>query len=355
LDEVKQMSKSIIYPKPLKKGDRIAVTAPSSGVEEHLHILLHQARENVTRAGFTVVEGETIWTENKAASAPKEKRAQELMNFLCDDSISAIIPPWGGQFLIDILPLLDWETLRKAGPKWILGYSDTSTLLFCYTLNTGYASAHGTNYCDLSAQKWDSLTAKWVDVLGTATGGSITQHSSEMYQSSWERTHQNPGTGFYFDTPTEWKVLGSEQKPKKKVTVTGRLLGGCLETLVSLVGTPYAPVHDFTKNYMQEGVLWYLESAESSAAQIYRALWTMRENGWFERANGILFGRPGRYRDTKNFTLTDALHAIFDPLGIPVIYVVDLGHQPPQMILVNGALARVTEENGKGMLEMTFK
>ncbi|MDN4595233.1 hypothetical protein [Polycladomyces subterraneus] len=176
-----------------------------------------------------------------------------------------------------------------------------------------------------------------------------------MYQSSWERAFQNPGTGFYFDTPTEWKVLGREQIPKKKVTVTGRLLGGCLETLVSLVGTPYAPVHDFINNYMKEGVLWYLESAESSAAQIYRALWTMRENGWFERANGILFGRPGYYRDTKNFKLTDALYAIFDPLGIPVIYDVDIGHQPPQMILVNGALACVTVENGKGILEMTFK
>ena len=66
---------------------------------------------------------------------------------------------------MDILPLLDWEALRTLPPKWVLGYSDISTFLFAYTLLTGTATAHGTNYVDLRSNKLDPVTARWIDVL----------------------------------------------------------------------------------------------------------------------------------------------------------------------------------------------
>ncbi|PTX55091.1 LD-carboxypeptidase [Melghirimyces profundicolus] len=163
----------------------------------------------------------------------------------------------------------------------------------------------------------------------------MVQHSSENYQSSWEQAFQHPGTGFHLDTPTQWKVLGK----RNSVTVSGRLIGGCLETLASLAGTPYAPVHSFAEKFADEGILWYLESAESSAGEIYRALWTLRENGWFRYTQGVLFGRPGGYRETKDFDRVDALHTAFGPLHVPVIYDVDIGHVPPQLTLVNGSFA----------------
>src|SRR5699024_6771917 len=191
------------YPKPLKTGDKIGVTAPSSGVEEHLHLLLHKAKENVEKAGFKVIAGDTIWTEDKATSAPKEKRAEELISFFEDESISAIIPPWGGQFLMETLPLIDWALLKKLPAKWILGYSDISTLSFVYTPITGNVSAHCTNFNELSAPKWDDVTSKWTEVLGTAKNGEIVQYSSACYQSSWEKVFKHPGTGFYFDEKTE--------------------------------------------------------------------------------------------------------------------------------------------------------
>ena len=72
----------VTYPEPLKKGVVIGVTAPSSGAEESLHILLSKAKENVEAQGYKVVMGETAWTQQKGRSAPKEKRAEELMFFL---------------------------------------------------------------------------------------------------------------------------------------------------------------------------------------------------------------------------------------------------------------------------------
>ncbi|AJI26356.1 LD-carboxypeptidase (plasmid) [Bacillus cereus] len=340
----------IKYPTPLRKGNKIAVTAPSSGVEQSLHTLLTKAKKNVEKEGFYVIEGDTIWTESKSKSTSKDKRAKELTTFLTDDTISAIIPPWGGQFSMEVLSLIDWDRIKELPPKWILGYSDISTLSFTYTTITGNASAHGTNFIELSAPEWDELTARWVDVLGCSVNEEVVQYSSEYYQSSWERTFKNPGTGFYFDEKTEWKNLQGEDQ----IEFSGRLLGGVINTLQILIGTPFDKVKEFISEYTQkEGVVWYLETVGMSAAEIYRALWQMKLNGWFSNTNGILLGRATGYRPTKDFFLEDALTEVFGDV-IPVIYDADIGHMPPQNILVNGAFANVNLINGRGTIKMKY-
>ncbi|KON88005.1 hypothetical protein AF332_15025 [Sporosarcina globispora] len=50
---------------------------------------------------------------------------------------------------MEVLPLIDWDRFKELPPKWILGYSDISTLSFTYTTITGNASAHGTNLSEL--------------------------------------------------------------------------------------------------------------------------------------------------------------------------------------------------------------
>lgn len=48
-----------------------------------------------------------------------------------------------------------------------------------------------------------------------------------------------------------------------------------------------------------------------------------------------------RYRDMGDFTLTDALKDVFESFNIPVILDPDVGHTPPQNILVNGTFATI--------------
>ncbi|OPA76184.1 LD-carboxypeptidase [Paenibacillus selenitireducens] len=345
------MSRQIQYPKALQPGDVIGITAPSSGVEPSLHSMLHEARQSMERAGFHVVEGETIWKNFKCVSAPRTQRAEELQQFLVRPDIHAIIPPWGGEFLMDILPLLDWEMLKEQQPKWVLGYSDISTFTLVYTLLTGHATAHGPNYIDLRSNPLDETSARWLDVLRTEPHQTVEQQTSTFYQSAWN--FDLPG--LQLDTPTKWKILGQEQNPTAEAKVSGRLLGGCLDTLSILVGTRYAPVAEFSEKYCHDsGILWYLESCDFDAAGMYRSLWQMKECGWFEHAKGILFGRPNNYRDTGDFGMQDALHAVFDELGIPVIYDIDCGHVPPQMTFVNGAYADVFAASGHGQMRMSF-
>lgn len=340
----------IQYP-TLKTPLTIGVTAPSSGVEQHLHLLITEAEKQLIQRGMKVIIGNTTWTQLKGRSTTKEKRVSELMDYLLDERIDVVMPPWGGSFLMELLPLIDWDELKKAGPKWILGYSDISTLSFVYTTMTGYASAHGVNFTELSAPQWDELSSKWIDVITCKTGHTITQSSSHYFQSSWEQVYKNPATGFYFDSETEWKVLNQERSNR----MTGRLIGGCLNTLQILIGTPFDYVQSFINEYCsEEGTIWYLESVGMDAAKIYRALWQLKYNGWFNKCNGVLIGRAGLYENLGDFTLVDALGDIFDEMGIPVFYEVDIGHVPPQLILVNGAVGEVIVEEGRGTLKMQF-
>ncbi|WP_373231034.1 S66 peptidase family protein [Cohnella sp.] len=333
----------IIYPAALSKGDYIAVTAPSSGVEEGLHNLLMKSKVNLEKLGFTIIEGHTIWTNDKCVSASKEARVDELERYLVEDNIKAVVPPWGGEFLMEILPLIDWALLRNQPPKWILGYSDISTFTFAYTLLTGHATAHGPNYVDIGSEQIDSVTSQWLDVLSTGSNGFIKQYSSMFYRSSWETAP---------DTPTKWKTLGRNSGDTR---FSGRLIGGCLDTLSILVGTPYAPIEHFSSTYCQdEGIVWFLESCEMNAADIYRHLWQMKVCGWFNNTNGVLIGRAAGYLPRKNFELIDALEGVFGVMDIPVIYEVDIGHVPPQVTLINGAQAEIICRDGKGEITLTL-
>jgi len=336
----------IRYPKPLQKGDTIAVTAPSSGVPEELHWLLKQAKKHTEELGLKVVLGDTVWTEVKARSSSKEKRAEELMNYLLDDDVDVIMPPWGGEFLMQVLPLLDWEKLKENRPKWVLGFSDTSTLNVTLTLKTGVATAHGTNFFDLGMKNWDSLTSLWSEVLGIQDEESYRQDASKLYQSSWEKVFENPGEQYMLDTPTEWKTTGDGL-----VSFKGRLIGGCANTLNIIAGTEFAPVSHF-QSQAEEGVIWYFEWVEWLAGDVLRHLWKFKELGWFENTNGVLIGRPLGGGDSKDFTFVEAIHEIFDELNIPVVYDVDIGHMPPQMTLINGAFAEVEALNGNGHVTM---
>lgn len=338
----------IRYPNALQPGQTIGVTAPSSGVREELHHLVQEGKKQFEKRGFKVEVGETVWTQVKAASASKEKRAKELNAMLQNEHIQAIIPPWGGEILQEILPLIEWEKIR---PKWVLGYSDTSTLLFALTVKTGIATAHGTNLVDLRSDEWDPTTAKFLEVLSSDEGATIHQVSSHRYQSDWSHEVQNTPYVFNLDTETKWETVDN-----LPVKMEGRLLGGCMDTLRHLIGTPFGDVQKFQQTHLaNEPIVWYLENCEMSATDFHRTLMQMQQTGWFDQASGIVFGRTEAGQEVGGFTTLDALNRLAELTKLPIIYHVDIGHVPPQMTFVNGAHAIINAVDGKGQMTMILK
>ena len=130
-------------------------------------------------------------------------------------------------------------------------------LLLAITLKTGIATAHGVNLVDLRGEYSDPTTAMWQTVLATKEGASVLQSSSEKYQKAWRHDQPSPCV-YHLTEQTEWKTLDRES-----VHIQGRLLGGCIDVIRHLIGTPFGDVQNFRKNYInEEPILWYLENCE---------------------------------------------------------------------------------------------
>ncbi len=336
----------IKYPM-LKENAVIGVTAPSSGVPLVLHNMFKKACERMERRGYKVICGDTVWTQAKAKSAPAKVRAAELNEMLKNDEIDVIIPPWGGELLIEIMEHVDFTAIHD---KWILGYSDTSVLMLAITLKTGLATANGTNFVDIRGEYSDDTTAMWEKVLSTRAGKSVLQQSSEKFQGKWQHDAPTPCV-FHLTEQTNWKTVSG-----RKERVEGRLLGGCIDVIRHLIGTPYGDVAQFRKQFLNdEPVLWYLENCEMNTTDLRRTLVHMKLAGWFENCSGILFGRSEANEPIGDYTVEDVYQDMADDLRVPIIYDVDCGHQPPQITFVNGAYAEVEVENGRGSVWQHFR
>lgn len=334
----------ISYPL-LERNATIGVTAPSSGVSEEHHSLLESALKRMEEKSFQVVTGKTLWTQDKEKSGPARKRADEFNQMMQDENIQMIFPPWGGELLIEILDFVDFDALQ---PKWIVGYSDISTLLLAVTLKTGIATAHGTNLIDLRGEYLDETTAMWESVLKTREGESILQQPSEKYQKEWPHEHSSSSV-FHLTEPTNWQSVSGDA-----VRMEGRLLGGCIDTISHLIGTPYGDVQSFKRKYNDgKPILWFLENCELSSVDLRRSLVQMKLAGWFDGSSGIMFGRSAA-EDLLDYKMKDVYEDLSKELKLPILYDIDCGHVPPQLTLINGAYAEVAVEDRKATVLQTF-
>jgi muramoyltetrapeptide carboxypeptidase LdcA involved in peptidoglycan recycling len=324
------------YPAPLQPGDLVGVTAPSSGVDAALAERLAVAVRTVEDRGYRVRVG-TCMDGTSHVSAPAADRARELTAMLTDPEVRAVVPPWGGETAIDLLPLLDWDAIGAAEPTWLVGFSDMSTILTPMTLLTGVATLHGNNLMDTPYRAPEGLTT-WLDVAASPDGTTFTQTPPGRHRAQgWVDYREHPEVSEYvLDTPGRWTRLDADGD----LEVTGRLIGGCIETMCNVAGTPYADVAAFAREHAPEGLLVYVEASEDNALTICRNLHGMRLAGFFTGANAVLVGRTSAPADptlTQHEAVLDAL----GPLGVPIIADVECGHVPPYLPLVNGALARV--------------
>lgn len=135
----------------------------------------------------------------------------------------------------------------------------------------------------------------------------------------------------------------------------GRLLGGCVDCLVNLLGTKFDYVNQFHETYQKDGIIWFLECCDLNVMGIRRAMWQMKNAGWLKYTKGFLIGRPCCIG--QEMMGLDHYHAVVDILkefGVPIIMDADLGHRPPMMPLVCGSMAEITARGNDITIDMKF-
>lgn len=337
------------YPENLKKGDTIGICAPSGGIAEPEKIIrLDLAIKTLENMGYKVIETDHVRTEKLGRSADAKTRANEFMELYENKDVKLIIFAAGGDFLCEILDYIDWNKIKNLPPKWMQGYSDITGI--SYLFNTMLDIP--TMYCQtIKDYAMKPLFKNLTDALDIVSGKEIIQESFEMYENEWIEEECSPTASYNLTTKVEWKnVLGGD-----KVEIKGRSLGGCLDCVMSYIGTKYDNVKNYIEKHKDDGIVWFLESFELGTATVLRTLWQMKNAGYFENCTGIIFGRPLFVREDYDVSFNDTVKEFFKDFNIPVICDADIGHKSPQLAIVNGAILKIISEDGKGTVETYLK
>lgn len=331
------------FPDFLKQGDCIGITACSAGYSDEISkVRADSAAAQLTKHGFSVKETENVRTDLEGRSSSARERWKQLCSLVTDEKIRMVLFARGGDYLAEVLSYVDYKEIARH-PKWYQGYSDPTGLLFSITTKCDMATVYGTNYGDFGMQPWHECLTNNIELL---QGKELVQNSFDWYQDGFldKVTGYEP---YQTKQPTRLNAVRGEES----LHMEGRLLGGCLDVLADLVGTPYEDVRGYVEKYKEDGILWYLESFALGRERLPIVLWHLREAGWFEHARGFIFGRPAFF-ESSTVTYEEAVLEALGCLEAPVLTGADIGHKPPYMTMINGAYAELDYRQGKLCLKM---
>ena len=330
----------MIYPKFIKENSVISVPAPSNGAYEELDINRYKnAKKKMERIGYKVELSENAFKSDKCRSADAQTRASELNEMFESPNIDFIWCASGGEFLVEILPYVEFEKLAN-NPKWVEGFSDPTGILFPLTTKYDIATIYGSNFKSLGAEEYDRSLVENLELI---KGKLLVQNSYEKFEG--ERQEKVTGLeGYNLTEKVEWKLLDG-----KSVTIKGRIIAGCIDIIAELAGTKYDGTSHFVEKYKNDGIIWGFDNCDLSKEELIRTLWKFNELGYFKYTKGIIFGRCGNDNSYLDYTMEECLRdSVISKLNIPIIYDADISHKGPSMTIINGSVATINYKDGKG-------
>lgn len=341
------------YPEWLKKSDVIGVTAVSDGVDDELDIKrFENAKHNLSTKEIDIRFTDNVFKKEKyGKSSDGKTRWEELKNLFESEEVSCIISAKGGNFLNEMMKYIDYD-LIKNNPKWFQGYSDNTWLVNSITTKCDIATIYGSNFGEFGMEKWHTSVSDNFDIL---SGKAKRIESFDMYQDGFGERITGL-EGYADEKKSIWKCMkeGESSSTTGSVTMEGRMLGGCLDVLMYIQGTEYDAVNEFVEKYKDDGIIWYLESFAYDSENLMMDLWKLKELGWFKYTKGFVFGRPLFFTEGLYESYEETVNYVLKELNVPIIFDSDIGHKGPRMTIVNGAMAKVGCDNGKGYIEYSF-
>lgn len=336
------------YPNFLQEHGCIGVPAPSAGAGDEMRKnKFNNAIKYFERLGYKLQLSENLFKCDKCRSADEISRANEINEMFKSNDIDFILCAAGGEFLVEMLPYVNFE-LIKDNPKLVAGFSDPTGLLYPITTKYDIATIYGQNFGSYGA---DKLFEAENDFLEVIKGNKLEVNSYEYYEEEgFERV-----TGTEPSNLTEkvyWNTLDG-----KEASIKGRIIGGCFDLISELAGTKYDGINEFNERYKDDGIIWFFDNCEITMEETIRTLWKMNELNFFKYAKGVIFGRFGVNSSIhSDYDVKTCLEdSVIGKLNIPIIYDADISHKDPCMPIINGSIATVNVKNGKGRITFELK
>jgi len=326
------------YPKYLNTtNSKIGITAMSAGVGKYIDEY-KKSISNLEKNGFSIIETGNVRNQGNPSS-DGQTRAKELDRLVLDEDVDFILNASGGDFLPEMLPYVNFENINN-NPKYIMGSSDATGILYIVTTALDIATIYGFNAASFDQEK---LHISQLNSFEIMKGNLIEQNSFDKYQV--EKDENN--LSYNLTENIYWENLNGE------VDIKGRLIGGCIDCIRNIIGTKYDKTKDFIERYKDDGIIWYFDNFALTTEDFYLTLLQFKEAGWFKYTKGVIVGRvkyPG------GFTELTYQEALKKSLGnIPIIFNADIGHVVPKMTIINGCVAHIISKNGQGTIKLEME
>ncbi len=322
----------MIYPKFLKENNIVGITAPSAGVGHKIDSF-DLSTKNLSKH-FNIIETESVRNNNVVSNTP-EVRGKEFNKLLSNDEVKAIICASGGDFCISSLEYINFDLL-KDNPKWIEGYSDPTSILYYITTKYDIATIYGNNAGSFDQTKLHKTLEYNIDLL---KGNIKRQEKYDLYES--KRLENNDK--YNLTEKVIYKNLNGD------VDISARIIGGCLDVLVNIIGTKYDYTTSFIERYKNDGIIWYFDIFSLTVEDLYNKLYQFKYAGYFKYTKCIIIGRILFKNSFTNYTYEQVLKEILP--DIKIIYDFDIGHVPPKMTIINGSLVHVVSTDKEAYIE----
>ncbi len=299
----------MIKPKKLKKGDLVGLVTTSHPVSKEV---IEKSVAYLQNLGFEVRVGKHASDAFGFMAGSPEDRANDLMELFLDDSVKAVFINGGGYTANHLLPLLDYNKIRSH-PKVFMALSNPSVIANAITAKSDIITFHGPTGYLFGEAGITPFTEK--HMIKTIINGEIIGEV-DAYQ--------------------EMEVLR-----KVYETVKGRLFGGHLLSIRSLLGTPYEP--DWNK------AILFLEDCFEELHSFDDNLMHFKLSGVFEKISALIIGRPLDVEE-RSFpafeTMQDIVMRICKNYDFPILYGLDIGHTDNKVTLPIGAVAELDSQKG---------
>ncbi len=304
----KHSFKGVVVQGCLRPGDRLAVVAPSSSFQA---ARLRRAVDWLGQRGYEVVCRKDILSRSNYLAGSDERRLAELVGYWKDPSIRGILIARGGYGATRLLEYLSPIQVGKK-PKLIMGMSDATSLL-----NT-------------LARRGSSTTIYGPVVAGEQFDGMALSQRDRLFRLLEQPTPQELVARHDFEVVRPGKT-------------SGRLWGGNLALVATLVGTPF--------DVSRDGGILFLEDVAEPEYRLDRMWSQLYLAGVFDRIDGLVLGEflnsCGRHH--KPTFLMGLIDRYLNRHGIPVLTGLQVGHRKMKHLLPIGGSVRI-EAGGKRFL-----
>lgn len=282
----------LLKPFPLRKGGKIGVMAPAGSVNDEQ---LSTGVQAVIRQGFEVELAQGIGERKGYLAGDRKRRAKVLQDLFEREDISAIFCARGGFGSIQLLPFLKAKAIRFR-PKIFVGYSDVSILLNWFLQKCGMVTFHG-------------------PMVAMELARGLKRRSEDFF---W---------GTLLGEKRQWQVkLAEAVRPG---VVESEMMGGCLSTIVTTLGTPY--------EINTTGKILFLEDIGERPYRIERMLTHLQMAGKLEGIAGLVFGSFTDCEGEDQRGLREIIQDLFHDAPYPVVAGLAAGHGEENLLLPFGA------------------